>query len=161
MKWNTIAERLGINARTLRHWRKLDGFPTTQNLGDIQAWKNTHEAGSAQAERRSRERDERDGLRKPAAPAATAAPIVPGVLTIETAEPRSIAQLKQLAEARGKTLLNREVTDKIREEERALMLERWRGFVAALHSGVAAMELNRKQKLALNRAIDNAWEAVL
>ena len=161
MRWKTIAERLGVDQGTLRKWRAMDGFPDEQEPEPIRAWMDKHAEGSAQAERRDRERAERGTGDDAATSESAAAKSAPEMLTLDTAAPMSIAQLKQLEEAKGKALLNQGVTDKIRAEERELMLERWRGFVAALHEGVRDMELSRKQKVTLNGVIDNAWGKVL
>ena len=158
MRWNTISDRLGIDARTLRKWREMDSFPEGQNLADIQDWALQRAEGSAQAERQGRCRP---------ASYRESGHVSPGnakgsrsALTIDSASAKSISELKQLEEAKGKSLQNKDVIEKIRAEERALMLERWRGFVEGLHSGVADMGMNRKLKVALNRVIDNAWQLV-
>ena len=161
MRWKTVAARLGVSEQMLRKWRAMDGFPDTRDIAIIRKWMKRHEADSPQAERQARERAERGTGDDAATSESAAAKTAPEMLTLDTAAPMSIAQLKQLEEAKGKALLNQGVTDKIRAEERELMLERWRGFVAALHEGVRDMELSRKQKVTLNGVIDNAWGKVL
>jgi transcriptional regulator with XRE-family HTH domain len=44
-KFTQLAERMGVDVRTITNWRKRDGFPNDGTVEEIKAWADSHGLG--------------------------------------------------------------------------------------------------------------------